>query len=375
MRDSYDPRKINAVVLLTDGVNDDGDHERRRRPARRAHPARCSGSEGANAKPVRVFTIAYGEDADTADAAADRRGHQRRAVRRQQPGHDQRGVHRRGLQLLSRMASAGPACVPSFRDRFFTPPVARAMTVAARDRAGRRGRRGRPRRRAAASSAPSASAAVAWGGRVAAAIPRGDKRRTASTRSRCRSRGGATCRASLAAQARFDRTVEATPTGPLRDHLADSAPAWTQGIEEVWQIACRGDDIDGGLDARSTSARPQAELARLDQDRRPARHTAATREALEAQLATGGADAGRVDRRPRPPPPARRPPRRAGGPGRRAVGQRQRVGDHRAGRRRRRPRHRDGVAPPGARGGGSGRRRDARPARPRRGPARDRPRP
>ena len=31
---TYDPDKINAVVLLTDGVNDDGDLERRRRPAR-----------------------------------------------------------------------------------------------------------------------------------------------------------------------------------------------------------------------------------------------------------------------------------------------------------------------------------------------------
>jgi hypothetical protein len=88
----------------------------------------------------------------------------------------------------------------------------------------------------------------------------------------------------LAAQARFDRTVEATPKGPLRVHLADIGTRLEQGVEEVWLVASRGDDIDGGL-ATLDVRQAQADLARLDQE--PAgSHTAATRDALAAQVAT-----------------------------------------------------------------------------------------
>ena len=65
VRDNYDPALINAVVLLSDGVNDDGD------PSDDADQLdelirSLRGGEGANARTVRVFPIAYGEDADTA---------------------------------------------------------------------------------------------------------------------------------------------------------------------------------------------------------------------------------------------------------------------------------------------------------------------
>jgi Ca-activated chloride channel family protein len=65
MTDAYDPAAINAVVLLTDGVNDDGD------PNDDADQLdqlirTLRGGEGVNAKTVRVFPIAYGQDADTA---------------------------------------------------------------------------------------------------------------------------------------------------------------------------------------------------------------------------------------------------------------------------------------------------------------------
>ena len=65
IRDSYDPTLINAVVLLTDGVNDDGDQTD---DADQLDTliATLRGGEGANAKSVRVFPIAYGSDADTA---------------------------------------------------------------------------------------------------------------------------------------------------------------------------------------------------------------------------------------------------------------------------------------------------------------------
>jgi Ca-activated chloride channel family protein len=60
----YDPTRINAVVLLTDGVNDDGnvDDDEDQLAALLADLGRATNGE--NAKPIRVFTIAYGADAD-----------------------------------------------------------------------------------------------------------------------------------------------------------------------------------------------------------------------------------------------------------------------------------------------------------------------
>ena len=64
MLGSYDPTRINAVVVLTDGINDDGtpkdDDEQLSALLRELQVS----SEGSDSKPVRVFTIAYGKDAD-----------------------------------------------------------------------------------------------------------------------------------------------------------------------------------------------------------------------------------------------------------------------------------------------------------------------
>ena len=61
---SSDPTRINAVVVLTDGINDDGtpkdDDEQLSNLLRDLQ----ANSEGSDSKPVRVFTIAYGKDAD-----------------------------------------------------------------------------------------------------------------------------------------------------------------------------------------------------------------------------------------------------------------------------------------------------------------------
>lgn len=60
VKKAYDPARINAVVLLTDGRNEDrrnSDLEGLLRDLR-------SGSEGLSSSPVRIFTIAFGEDAD-----------------------------------------------------------------------------------------------------------------------------------------------------------------------------------------------------------------------------------------------------------------------------------------------------------------------
>jgi Ca-activated chloride channel family protein len=60
----YDPTKINAIVLLTDGQNDDGDPGDDEDQFAELIQSLQSGSEGSSAQPVRLFTIAYGEDAD-----------------------------------------------------------------------------------------------------------------------------------------------------------------------------------------------------------------------------------------------------------------------------------------------------------------------
>lgn len=61
---SYDPARINAMVLLSDGVNDDGNVSDDRQQLDRLLNTLQSGSEGQDSRPVRLFPIAYGDDAD-----------------------------------------------------------------------------------------------------------------------------------------------------------------------------------------------------------------------------------------------------------------------------------------------------------------------
>ena len=60
----YDPTLINAVVLLTDGMNDDGEPGDDREQFAALLSKVKRGSEGENSKPVRIFTIAYGTGSD-----------------------------------------------------------------------------------------------------------------------------------------------------------------------------------------------------------------------------------------------------------------------------------------------------------------------
>ena len=58
------PDQINAVVLLTDGKNEDGDASDDEAQLEELITSLRGSSEGANSQPVRVFAIAYGKDAD-----------------------------------------------------------------------------------------------------------------------------------------------------------------------------------------------------------------------------------------------------------------------------------------------------------------------
>jgi len=60
LRDTYDDTKINAVVLLTDGKNEDP----RNPDVDKLLNNLRAGSEGQSNRPVRIFPIAYGKDAD-----------------------------------------------------------------------------------------------------------------------------------------------------------------------------------------------------------------------------------------------------------------------------------------------------------------------
>ena len=69
-RADFDPDKINAVVFLTDGQNDDDNVDDDQQQYDDMITALSSGSEGINTKSVRVFTISYGADADSATLKA-----------------------------------------------------------------------------------------------------------------------------------------------------------------------------------------------------------------------------------------------------------------------------------------------------------------
>jgi Ca-activated chloride channel family protein len=62
--EGFDASRINAVVLLTDGVNDDGEPSDDQQQLDALLTELRAGSEGQLSRPVRVFTIAYSADAD-----------------------------------------------------------------------------------------------------------------------------------------------------------------------------------------------------------------------------------------------------------------------------------------------------------------------
>ena len=64
MLEQYDPSLINAVIVLTDGENDDGNQADDREQFESLLNDVKTNSDGENSKPVRIFTVAYGSGAD-----------------------------------------------------------------------------------------------------------------------------------------------------------------------------------------------------------------------------------------------------------------------------------------------------------------------
>ena len=171
---------------------------------------------------------------------------------------------------------------PSFRDRFLTPPVARAMMsplgiVLA----------GAGLAVGVATGLPVVLAAgvgvAAWAGRVLAAVPKGKPAAGIDPYS-LSDPWRSYVLGAQGAQGRFQRTVGAIQAGPLRERLGDVVDRFDDAVGECWRIARRGHDIDGvlrNLDLAG-NARELAQARSLP----PTPTNQATIASLEAQLAS-----------------------------------------------------------------------------------------
>lgn len=154
----------------------------------------------------------------------------------------------------------------SFRDRFWSPPVAKAVTAPSSILlAGAAAAVGivatAPLSLPVGIVAGAVLGGAAYGGRVLAAVPRNDTvridpfavdepwRRFVSD--------------AQAARRRFDEAVRTMDKGPLRDRLDEIASRLDDGVEETWRIARRGHGLS---DARRRIDAPglEAELAQAE---------------------------------------------------------------------------------------------------------------
>lgn len=136
-------------------------------------------------------------------------------------------------------------------------------------------------------AAAAALGALGWAGRVALAVPRGEKSEridpfALSEPWRLHVQGA------QSAKLRFDRTVAATRAGPMRERLAGLGDRLQHGVADCWRIACRGDDIDAALAHLDpeTAKRELAEARRQIAARGSTPALASTVASLEAQLAS-----------------------------------------------------------------------------------------
>jgi hypothetical protein len=176
----------------------------------------------------------------------------------------------------------------SFRNRFFTPPVARAImspwsivifgaVSAATIVVG------------APVIAALAVGAAAYSGRVFVAVPRGGKREDRIDPFVLSEPWRSYVQGAQSAKLRFDRTVAATHSGPIRDRLSELSTRLDDGIRESWRIASRGDDIDAAI-AELSTVQAQTELAQLrvqvNQAGSATDDMASTISSLEAQISS-----------------------------------------------------------------------------------------
>ncbi len=187
----------------------------------------------------------------------------------------------------------------SFRDRFYSPPVARSLTSSSGILATGVG--------AAAgilAFGPIGALAglVAYGIRVALAIPpagKGERIDPFAVNEPWRQ----FVQHALSAKVRFAEAVRTMQPGPLRDHLGEIGDRLDEGVEECWRIARRGQLLARArsqVDDASTQRERDQLLAEAGGAPPAGSTQAKVLEALDAQLATAKRmDAVLVDTRSR----------------------------------------------------------------------------
>ncbi len=177
----------------------------------------------------------------------------------------------------------------SLRDRFFTPPVARAITSPGGILLAGAGTAvgivvGLP------IAAAVALGAAAWAGRVAFAVPRNPTDRHIDPFT-LQDPWRRFVSDALSARRQFDEAVSQAQAGPLRSRLSEVADRIATGVNESWRIACAGQAL--------TDARARIDVADINRQLvelgvapgttpPPGSPLAGTYDALRAQLDTAG---------------------------------------------------------------------------------------
>ena len=175
----------------------------------------------------------------------------------------------------------------SLRDRFFTPPVARATTSPAAILAVGAG--------AALGVVAGAGllgavvlGAVGWAARVVVAIPRAPRDARIDPFTLAEPWRHFVTDA-LQAQVRFHEAVEGARDGPMRDRLREIRARVDTGVQEVWRIARQGHDLVDArrrVDPDAIRREIEATEANANQPWATGSTLQRTMESLKAQLAT-----------------------------------------------------------------------------------------
>ncbi len=184
----------------------------------------------------------------------------------------------------------------SFRDRFLTPRVARAMTAP-----GSILLAGAGASVAIATGLPLLIAPVvgvaAWAARVLVAVPRNPKTERIDPFDVPEPWRSSVVEA-LKAQVRFDQAVAATDTGPIRTRLESIGQRIDDGTREVQRIAQRGTQLTAARRAVDAEA-ATAELATVQRDAGEGWAAGSklerTAQALQAQIDTAARLDGLID--------------------------------------------------------------------------------
>lgn len=181
----------------------------------------------------------------------------------------------------------------SFRDRFWSPPVAKAVTAPSSILlAGGAAAVGivatAPLSLPLGVIAGVVAAGLAYGGRVLAAVPRDADPTSGIDPFAVGEPWRRFVGDALAARRRFDQAIRVMDPGPLRDRLAEIGDRLDDGLQETWRVARRGHALSvarAQVDTRAIEAELAA--AEAQRDARPDDpRTGQVADAIRSQLAT-----------------------------------------------------------------------------------------